>query len=267
MSSVRLKVIAAVTVGLITAAGAVPAFAASAVPNWGGPPPPPPPPPPPRAIAASSTGKAMNVVVNVSGQVSSLLNQVMASDNKITAYNERTSLPTYTKTTAFKGGLTLTGNARTLTSIASATSTTASGQRTANASAAIGSLGLTIKNGTATLMTLTGTRLSSKSAFLATTTGVRRPSGGTSIGGVTINSAAFGAKNVKFSGTPTANKVLFHTLDGTVVIYANRQTTTKAANGKPASIKVNAISVQLTKFKNAGKTITGNLEIATSIAN
>jgi len=30
---------------------------------------------------------------------------------------------------------------------------------------------------------------------------------------------------------------------------------------------VDGISVQLTKFKNAGKTITGNIEIATSIAN
>jgi len=73
---------------------------------------------------------------------------------------------------------------------------------------------------------------------------------------------------VKSSGSPVANKVLFKTLDGTVVIYANRQTITKAATtGKPSSIKVDAISVQLTRFKNGGKTISGNFEIGTSIAN
>jgi hypothetical protein len=83
---------------------------------------------------------------------------------------------------------------------------------------------------------------------------------------VTINSTAFGAKNVKFSGAAPANKVLFKTLDGSVVIYANRQTITKVG-GKPSKIMVDGISVQLTKFKNAGKTITGNIEIATSIAN
>jgi hypothetical protein len=116
-------------------------------------------------------------------------------------------------------------------------------------------------------MTLDATRLSSKASFLATRSGTRTPSGSTSIGGLTLNSAAFGAKNVKLSGSPAANKVLFRSANGTVTIYANRQTITTAASGKPASITVDAISVQFTKFKTAGKTITGNFEIATSIAN
>jgi hypothetical protein len=64
----------------------------------------------------------------------------------------------------------------------------------------------------------------------------RTPNGSASMLGVTINSAAFGAKNVMFSGTAPANKVIFKTLDGSVVIYANR------------------------------RTITGNIQIATSIA-
>jgi hypothetical protein len=59
--------------------------------------------------------------------------------------------------------------------------------------------------------------------------------------------------------------VLFKSKDGTVIIYANRQTVTTSA-GKPAKIEVDGISVQFNKFKNAGKTITGNIELATSIA-
>jgi hypothetical protein len=82
---------------------------------------------------------------------------------------------------------------------------------------------------------------------------------------VTINSAAFGANNLKFSGVSPANKVIFKPLDGSVQIFANRQTIT-STGGKPSQIIVDGISVQLTKFKNAGKTIIGNIEIATSIA-
>jgi hypothetical protein len=218
-------------------------------------------------MPASSTAKAMNVVVNVNGQASNLLNQVMASDNAAKAYNERTSLPSYMKTTAFKGGLTLTGNAKTLTSIASATATSSAGQRTANASASIGSLAVILKNGSVTLMTLTSTRPSSRASFMATRAGVRAPSGSATIAGMTINSAAFGAKAVRFSGTPKANTVVFRNAARTVVIYANRQTITRAASGKAARISVDAISIQLTKFKTGAKTITGNIEIATSIAN
>jgi hypothetical protein len=208
----------------------------------------------------------MNVTVTVNGQASSLLNQVMASDDATKAYDQRNAQATYTKNTTFKGGLVLTGNAKTLTSIASATATSTAGQRTASASATIGTLAVTLKDGSTTLMTLTATKLSSKASFLATRSGTRTPSGSTSIGSLTINAPAFGAKAVKTSGAQAANTVLFHTLDGSVTIYANRQTTTTAA-GKPAGITVDAISVQLNKFKTAGKTITGNFEIATSIAN
>jgi hypothetical protein len=271
MLRTRFGVVAAAVMGLVAATSGV--SSGAAVPNIYGPPPPPPPPSPPppppaAAIAAASAGKAMNVVVNVNGQLSSLVNQVMASGSSPkAAYSQKNSVPTYTNTTAFKGGLTLTGNARTLTSIANATATSASGQRTANASATIGALTLTVKNGSAVLMTLTGTRLSSNASFLATSAGAHTPSGSVSIGGVTINSTAFGAKNVKFSGAAAANQVLFKTLDGTVVIYANRQTITTTAGGKPSQITVDGISVQLTKFKNGGKSITGDFEIATSIAN
>jgi hypothetical protein len=115
-------------------------------------------------------------------------------------------------------------------------------------------------------MILTMTRVSSQGSFTATTAGGRTPSGSVSIAGLTLNSGPFGAKSVKFSGTPAANTVIFKTLDGTVVLYANRQTITSAASGKPSRITVDALSLQLNKFKNAGKTITGNFEIATSIA-
>jgi hypothetical protein len=57
-----------------------------------------------------------------------------------------------------------TSNAKTLTSTASAPATTASGQRTSNASASIGTLSVAIKNGTSVLMTLNSTRLSSERA-------------------------------------------------------------------------------------------------------
>jgi hypothetical protein len=209
----------------------------------------------------------MNVVLNVNGQASSLLNLVMASGSSTRArYSQRNSVPAYDKTTAFKGGVTLASNCRTLTSIANATAVSASGQRTSNGMASIGSIGLTVKNGSAVLMTLTSTRLSSNASFLESTAGVHKPSGSASMAGVTINSAAFGAKNVKFSGTAPANKVLFHNADHSVVIFANRQTIL-SRNGKPAKITVDGILVQFTKFKNAGKSITGTIELATSIAN
>lgn len=208
----------------------------------------------------------MNVVMNVSGQVSSLLNQVMATDNTLKAYRVQTSVPTYVKSTLFKGGLTLICNSRTLTSIASATGTSLAGQRTAHAQASIGSLAVTLKNGSVTLMTLTSTRPVSQANFVTTEAGGRTPSGGISITGLTINSAAFGAKNVKFQGTPKANTVVFRNADRSVVIFANRQTIKRFPSGKPFSITVDAISVQLTKFKTGGKTITGNIEIGTSIA-
>jgi hypothetical protein len=82
---------------------------------------------------------------------------------------------------------------------------------------------------------------------------------------VTINSAAFGARNVKFSGSAVRNKVLFKSKDGTVIIYANRQTIA-SSGGKPSKITVDGISVQFNHFKNAGKTITGNIELASSMA-
>jgi hypothetical protein len=210
-------------------------------------------------------GQALNVTFNVNGQVSALPNQVMASGSSTkAAYNQRNAVPTYTKATAFKGGVTLTGNAKTLTSIANATGISA-GKRTANGSASIASIGLTVKNGTAVLMTLSSTKLSSKASFVSTTAPGGKPTGSVSMLGVTINSAAFGAKNVKFSGTAPANKVLFRNKDNTVVIYANRQTVT-SAGGKPSKIAVDGISVQFNKFKNAGKTITGTIKIASSMA-
>jgi hypothetical protein len=125
-------------------------------------------------------------------------------------------------------------------------------------------LNLTVKNGTAVLMKLTSAKMSSKASFLASKT-TKKPSGSTALSGIVINSTAFGANNVKFTGNPLPNKVLFKSKDGTVIIYANRQTVTTSA-GKPAKIEVDGISVQFNKFKNAGKTITGNIELATSIA-
>jgi hypothetical protein len=209
----------------------------------------------------------MNVVLNVSGQESALLNVVMATGSSTrAAYSRKNSVPAYDKTMAFKGGVTLASNCKALTSIASATAVSTSGQRTANGMASIGSVGLTVKNGSAVLMTLTSTKLKSNASFLASTAGVRKPSGSASMLGVTINSTAFGAKNLRFSGAAPANKVLFHNADHSVVIYANRQMVT-SRNGKPAKITVDGISVQFTKFKNAGKTISGDIELATSIAN
>jgi len=207
----------------------------------------------------------MNITFVVSGQASSLLNQVMASGSSTrAAYNNKNAVPNYAKTTDFKGGVTSTGTAKTLTSIASATAATSTGQRTANGSATIGALRLTVKNGSSVLMTLVTTNLSSKASFLTTKT-AHRPSGSASMHSVTINSAAFGANNVKFSGAAVANKVLFKSKDGAVIIYANRQTVA-SAGGKPSKITVDGISVQFNHFKNAGKVITGNIEVATSIA-
>ena len=207
----------------------------------------------------------MNVHFTIDGKASSLLNQGLASGNTITAYNAKFSMASLSKTTNFTGGLTLVSNAKTLSNTASAPATSSAGTRTASGTAYLGSFSATLKSGTSTLMTLTGTNVSSAASFTANTAGTRTTGGSAKIGGVTINSVAFGAKSVKFNGTPAANKVLFHTLDGTVVIYANRQTVTSAA-GKPSKISIDAISVQLFKFKWQGKTISGNFEIATSAA-
>lgn len=207
----------------------------------------------------------MNITFTVSGQASSLTNQVMATGSSSSiAYNKKTTVAAYGKTTAFKGGITLTGNAKALTSIASATAATSAGQRTANASAEMSNVSVTVKNGSAVLMTLTATKLSSKATFVTTKT-AKTPTGNSTLSGLVINSTAFGAKNVKFTGTPLANKVLFKSKDGTVTIFADRKTTTMAA-GKASKVEVDGISVQFDHFKNAGKTITGNIQLATSIA-
>jgi hypothetical protein len=162
--------------------------------------------------------------------------------------------------------MTLATKAQKVTSTAAAPSTSKSGSRVASASAVIGALSAKLSGPTGVLMTITADNLSSKASFTAVRGGGTTPIASTSIGKLLINAPALGIKNVTLSASkPAANKVLFHTLDGSIVIWANRQTVTTSA-GKAAAINVNAVEVQLSKVKYQGKVLTTDFVIGTSFA-
>jgi hypothetical protein len=219
---------------------------------------------PPANIAASSSAAALNVELTVSGKTGSLVNQVFASGATNAAYDKTTKMPSYTKTAGLAGGMSVSATAKTLTSKAWAPAT-AGGARTSHGSTTIGSLTEKLLNGKTVVLTITGTDLTSGATFAKNSKGAIRPAGTMSVGTVTINAPTWGIKNVSHKGSAKANTVLFKTVDGSLVIYANYQVET-AAFGSATSIMVDTIDIHMTKFKSGAKILTGDIQVGTSIA-
>src|SRR6201999_1274558 len=107
------------------------------------------------------------------------------------------------------------------------------------------------------LITVTTGKISSNASFTQTKAGVPSVKGGTSLLSLKINAPALGISKT-FSGTPKPNQVLFRNGDNSIVIYLNRQITTKV-NDKVAALAVDAVDVQIRNFKIAGNKISGDI--------
>jgi hypothetical protein len=93
---------------------------------------------------------------------------------------------------------------------------------------------------------------------------VRTVKGGASLLSVKIDAPALGI-NKTFSGSPKPNHVLYHNGDNSIVIYLNRQITTKL-NNKVTALAVDAVDVQVNNYKFAGNTVSGNITVAPTVA-
>lgn len=229
-------------------------FANNASALWGPPPTP-----------GSSSAWALNVMLDIGGQKSSLLHQVYATGSAPPAYSKSTSKPTYSDTTAFTGGWTLKATGSTLASTAASAGDNTMGVITTTSSASVGSLSTTFSTTKGTALTIAVTKLASKASFTANGTGGVSDQGSTSISKVTINAPAFGINNLAYSGTPAANQVLYHNATNSVVVTANRQTVV-TSSGKPVSITVDGVALHLKNFNYSGTTVSGDIAIGTSFA-
>jgi hypothetical protein len=218
-----------------------------------------------KALSASSSAAALNFSFSVSGDKASLTNQVFATGSAPPAYNKKTALPTYSKTVKYSDGLTLKVTTKAITDIASSTGTTAAGGITASASSTISALNSTVSTVLGAAITASASKILSKASFATIKSGKVTPTGSVSITGLSFSAPAFDVKTVTFSGAATPNKVLYESSDKSVVVYANRQVTTKSA-GKTTGITVDAIALHVTNYKYGPYTITGDLALGTCVA-
>ena len=213
-------------------------------------------------LTASSSAAILNFQFVVNGKKTSSGNEVVASGSAPPTYDQKTIRSTYTKSTQILGGLTFDRSATSIVSVASgraaATGTDATG------SATVGSFHGTLKSPLGTLMTVTTGKITSQAAFTQTKAGVRTVKGGASLLSVKIDAPALGI-NKTFSGSPMPNHVLYHNGDNSIVIYLNRQITTKL-NDKVTALAVDAVDVQINNYKFAGNTISGNITEAPTVA-
>jgi hypothetical protein len=215
------------------------------------------------ALTASSSAAILNFQFVVNGKKTSSGNEVSAFGSAPPTYNKKTIRSTYAKSTQILGGLTFDRSATSIQSIATGRAATATGIA-ATASATVGSFHGTLKSPLGTLMTVTTGRITSRAAFTQTKAGVRAVKGSTSLLSVKISAPALGI-NKTFSGTPKPNEVLYHNSDNSIVIYLNRQITTKVAD-KVTALAVDAVDVQIRNFNIAGSTISGTLTVAPTVA-
>jgi hypothetical protein len=212
------------------------------------------------ALTASSAAAIVGlqfVVIGDSG------NDVAVSGNAPPAYNKKTIRSTFAKTTQILGGLTFKRSATSIQSIAAGHANATTGIA-ATASATVGSFRGTLSSRLGPLITVTTGKISSHSSFTQTKAGVPSVKGGTSLVSLKINAPALGI-NKTFSGTPKPNQVLFRNGDNSIIIYLNRQITTKV-NNKVAALAVDAVDVQIRNFKIAGNTISGDITVAPTVA-
>ena len=215
------------------------------------------------ALTASSSAAILNFAFDVNGKKTTSANEVPASGSAPPAYDKKTTRSTYTKSTQILGGLTFDRSATSIDSVATGSATTATGI-TATGSAQVGSFHGTLKSPLGTLMTVTTGRITSKASFTQTKAGVPAVKGSTSLLTVHIDAPALGI-NKTFSGSPKPNEVLYHNGDNSIVIYLNRQITTKL-NDKVTAIAVDAIDVQIKNYKLLTNTISGTITVAPTVA-
>jgi hypothetical protein len=223
-------------------------------------------------ITAGSSSNALSAVISVNGKSGSLPNQEVASGRAPPKYTSTKTVASYSKTASLCG-LTVPAKGTNISDTASSAGIDSKGGLTAISGASIDSVSATLSSPFGTALTLSATKLVSGASFATTKAGVGTAKGSTSIGSLTINSALFGIKNLKFPlpskptvHTPSINQILYHNSDNSVILYLNRQTTNSTA-GKVSSIAVSAMTLYVKNFKYSGFTISGDINVATSNAN
>jgi hypothetical protein len=217
----------------------------------------------PVAVKAVSAAAALDLSLVIQGQRSSLLNQDWAVGVTPPAYNRANVMPSYSNTTQFKGGMTLIATGHTLAAKASSAGANSSEMITATASSSIGSLKTIFSMGTTTLMTITVTRLTSSATYNGVGTSGLTATLGASMDKLTINAPALGINNLTYSGTPTANKVLFQ--GNHVSVIVDRQNVI-FKSGNLVSVQADGVAVHLTNFQYNGVPISGDIVIGSSYA-
>ncbi len=86
-----------------------------------------------------------------------------------------------------------------------------------------------------------------------------------SAGTVTINAPTWGIKNLVHHGTAAPNAVLFKNAKGSLIVYAHYQVKTTAL-GTTTGIMADAIDIHMKQFVAGGKSMTGDIQIGTTIA-
>jgi hypothetical protein len=215
------------------------------------------------ALTASSTAAIVRLQVVVNGKKTDSGNEVAATGKAPPAYNKKTIKSTYAKSTQILGGLTFDRSATNIQSVATGRANATTGIAAA-ASATVGSFRGTLDSPIGKLITVTTGKVSSHANFTQTKAGVRSVKGSTGLLNVKINAPVLGI-NKTFSGTPKPNQVLYHNGDNSIVIYLNRQITTKV-NNQVAALTVRAVDVQIRNFKLGDNTISGNITVAPTVA-
>jgi hypothetical protein len=215
------------------------------------------------ALTASSSAAILHLQFVVNGKKTDSGNEVPAFGSAPPAYDKKTIRSTYAKTTQILGGLTFNRSATSIQSIATGRAAAATGIAAA-ASATVGSFHGTLSSPLGKLMTVTTGKITSQASFTQTKAGVRTVKGGASLLSVKIDAPALGI-NKTFSGSPKPNHVLYHNGDNSIVIYLNRQITTKL-NNKVTALAVDAVDVQINNYKFAGNTVSGIITVAPTVA-
>jgi hypothetical protein len=215
------------------------------------------------ALTASSSAAIVHLQFVVNGQKTDSGNEVPASGSAPPTYDKKTIRSTYAKSTQILGGLTFDRSATSIQSIATGHAEAATGIA-ATGSATVGSFTGKLESPIGTLITVTTGKITSQASFTQTKAGVRTVKGAASLLKVKIDAPALGI-NKTYSGSPKPNQVLYHNSDNTIVIYLNRQITTKVSD-KPTAIAVDALDVQINKLKFAGTTVSGSIAVAPTVA-
>jgi hypothetical protein len=214
-------------------------------------------------LTASSSAAILHFQFNVNGKKTDSGLEVPTSGSAPPAYDKTATKSTYSKSTQILGGLTFDRSATGIQSVVTGRAAAATGTD-ATASATIGSFHGTLESPLGKLLTVTTGKITSKASFTQTKAGVRTVKGSTSLLTVHIDAPALGI-NKTYSGSPLPNHVLYHNGNNSIVIYLNRQITTKL-NDKVTALAVYAIDVQISNYKLLGSTITGTVTVAPTVA-